>query len=114
MIVEPRSRSSSPRRPVLARTTPFSQHDVDVHGMRMRYIDVGPTGDGGDVSTLPLLMLHGHTSRIEEYDDIVPHLARTHRVLVPDLPGCGYSDKPNRAYSLQLYEDSVLQFLDEL
>jgi pimeloyl-ACP methyl ester carboxylesterase len=93
--------------------TPFAQHDVDVHGMRIRYIDVGPT-DRDAAAAPPLLLLHGHTSRIEEYDDFVPHLAKTHRVIVPDLPGCGYSDKPNRAYSLQLYEDTVLGFLDEL
>lgn len=81
--------------------------------MRLRYIDVGPTdrdAEGGP----PMLLLHGHTSRIEEYDDFVPILARRHRVLVPDLPGCGYSDKPNAPYSLQLYEDTLLGFLDAL
>jgi 2-hydroxy-6-oxonona-2,4-dienedioate hydrolase len=85
---------------------------VEVLGMRLRYIDVGPTEAPRD--PLPLVLIHGHTSRIEEYDDLVPHLAQTRRVLVPDLPGCGYSDKPNRPYSLQLYEDSVLGFLDAL
>lgn len=81
--------------------------------MRLRYVDVGPTERDGD-DTTPLLLVHGHTSRIEEYDDLVPHLARRHRVLVVDLPGCGYSDKPNQAYTLQLYEDTLLGFLDAL
>lgn len=80
--------------------------------MRLRYIDVAPTSP--DPSPTPLLLVHGHTSRIEEYDDLVPHLARSHRVLVVDLPGCGYSDKPNSPYSVQLYEDTLLGFLDAL
>lgn len=80
--------------------------------MRLRYIDVGPTSK--DATGETLLLLHGHTSRIEEYDEIVPILAEQHRVLVPDLPGCGYSDKPNHAYSLQMYEDTLLGFLDRL
>ena len=80
--------------------------------MRLRYIDVAPTTQ--DASATPLLMVHGHSSRIEEYDEVVPHLARTHRVVVVDLPGCGYSDKPNKPYSLELYEDVLLGFLDAL
>lgn len=80
--------------------------------MRLRYVDVGPTATPQPAHTL--LLVHGHASRIEEYDDLVPHLARTHRVLVPDLPGCGYSDKPKGPYSLRLYEDALLGFLDAL
>jgi pimeloyl-ACP methyl ester carboxylesterase len=80
--------------------------------MRLRYIDVPPTGP--DPSPLPLLLVHGHISRIEEYEDFVPHLAKSHRVLVADLPGCGYSDKPNAPYSLRLYEDALLGFLDQV
>lgn len=81
--------------------------------MRLRYIDVGPTEPDADPGP-PLLLVHGHVSRIEEYDEIVAPLARRHRVLVPDLPGCGYSDKPNQPYSLQTYEDALLGFLDRL
>lgn len=82
-------------------------------GLRLRYIDVGPTDPHRP--GMPLLLIHGHTSRIEEYDDLVPHLAVHHRVLVCDLPGCGYSDKPpGRAYTLRLYEDVLLAFLDAL
>lgn len=100
------------KRPVRVRSTPHEQRDLDVLGLRIRYIDVGPT-EPGRVG-VPLLLIHGHTSRIEEYDELVPHLARHHRVLVCDLPGCGYSDKPRHRYTLRFYEDVLLAFLDRL
>lgn len=98
-------------RPLRAPATKYEQRDVTVHGLRLRYIDVAPTGHEDDD---PLLLIHGHSSRIEEYEALIPHLAKRRRVLVPDLPGSGYSDKPARAYDLRFFEDALLGFLDEL
>jgi pimeloyl-ACP methyl ester carboxylesterase len=97
-------------RPRRAGSTPFPQGDVEVLGHRLRFIDVRAAEEEGP----PLLLVHGHSSRIEEYDELVPVLAGRRRILVPDLPGSGYSDKPDRPYSLGLYEDSLLGFLDAL
>jgi pimeloyl-ACP methyl ester carboxylesterase len=92
------------------RATPFEQRDLELDGLRLRYIDVGPERrDRGVVVLIP-----GHTSRIEEYDGLVPALSRSHRVLVLDFPGSGYSDKPQREYDLRLYEDTLVGFLDAL
>jgi len=81
---------------------------VTVDGVRLRYVDVRPARE----DDLPVLLIHGHGSRLEEYEDLVPHLGRGRRVLVPDLPGSGYSDKPLRRYDLTFLEDSLLGFLD--
>jgi pimeloyl-ACP methyl ester carboxylesterase len=110
--VPPSAPARSLTRPRRAPVTPHEQRDVTVHGLRLRYIDVAPKDGEHDA---PLLLIHGHSSRLEEYDALVPHLAKRRRVLVPDLPGSGYSDKPGDArYSLALYEDSLLGFLDAL
>ncbi len=98
------------RRPKLAPATHHEQRDALVYGLRLRYIDVRPTRLEED---LPLLLIHGHSSRLEEYDALLPHLTRRRRVLVPDLPGSGYSDKPDCRYDLRLFEDALLGFLDE-
>jgi pimeloyl-ACP methyl ester carboxylesterase len=98
-----------PKRPLRVRATRFPQRDIEVHGLRLRYVDVSPREDAG---TLPLLMVHGLSSRIEEYDAMAEALSRRHRVLVVDLPGSGYSDKPDRPYSLRFFEDTLLGFLD--
>jgi len=97
-------------RPRQALATRHEQRDVNVYGLRLRYIDVRPTGDEDD---LPLLLIHGHSSRLEEYDALLPYVAKRRRVLVPDLPGSGYSDKPDCRYDLRLLEDVLLGFLDE-
>jgi 2-hydroxy-6-oxonona-2,4-dienedioate hydrolase len=105
-----------PSRPGRARATPFAQRDLSVAGLRVRYVDVGPVfrAEGTAQAVLPVLLIPGHTSRVEEYDGIVPALARRRRVLVLDFPGSGYAEKPDRPYSLRLYEDTVLGFLDAL
>jgi pimeloyl-ACP methyl ester carboxylesterase len=96
-------------RPVQAPATKHEQRDVTVHGMRLRYVDV-PARTESDAP--PLLLVHGHSSRLEEYEALVDHLAARRRVLVPDLPGSGYSDKPDREYTLRFLEDTLLGFLD--
>jgi pimeloyl-ACP methyl ester carboxylesterase len=92
--------------------TPFAQQDTRVGGLRIRFIDVGPTGDAPD--PLPLVLIPGHTSRIEEYDGLVERLAPHRRIVVLDFPGSGYAEKPDRAYSLALYEDTLIALLDQL
>ena len=100
-------------RPELVRATPFTQRDVQILGLRVRYIDVGPSAAPADGAPA-LLLIPGHTSRIEEYDGLGPILARRHRVVVLDYPGSGYAEKPDREYSLALYEDISTGLLDAL
>ena len=79
---------------------------IDLGGLRLRYLDVG---DGP-----PLLVIPGHTSRIEGFAELVPHLVDHHRVLILDCPGSGESAKPVRRYDLRFYEDTLVGFLDAL
>jgi pimeloyl-ACP methyl ester carboxylesterase len=44
----------------------------------------------------------------------IEYFARTHRVLAPDLLGCGQSDRPTLPYDLNLYADLVHGFLESL
>ncbi len=106
------SSGPGPTRPTAVPATPFEQRDARVGGLRLRYIDVGPT-DGGSTAEV-VVLIPGHTSRIEEYDGLVPMLSRRRRVLVLDFPGSGYADKPEREYNLAFYEDTLMGFLDAL
>ncbi|WP_426575012.1 alpha/beta fold hydrolase [Aquihabitans sp. McL0605] len=85
---------------------------VEIDGMRLRCLDVGPTetADPG----LPLLIIPGHTARIEGFLPMIGALAAHHRVVVADLPGSGESDKPVRRYTVAFYRDTLLALLDHL
>ncbi len=99
-------------RPAAVAGSRFPQLDVEVEGCSLRYVDTGPTA--ATTSGPPLIVIPGHTSRIEGYDELSSTLAERHRVLILDLPGSGYADKPERRYDLELYEDAIVGFLDAL
>jgi 2-hydroxy-6-oxonona-2,4-dienedioate hydrolase len=102
---------SPPGRPLLVPATKHEQHDATVlDGLRLRYIDVRPRDESGP----PVVLLHGLASRLEEYEDLVDRLRPNRRIVVMDLPGNGYSDKPERPYTLSFLEDAVLSLLDQL
>lgn len=70
---------------------PFEPHYVEVDGLRMHFVDVGPR----DAS--PVLLLHGEPSWSFLYRHMIPELvAKGHRAVAPDLIGFGKSDKPTR------------------
>lgn len=46
--------------------------------------------DGGDGP--PIVLLHGHGEFAATWARVIPDLARTHRLVAPDLPGHGASD----------------------
>lgn len=76
----------------------FKPHYLPVEtGLRMHYLDEGKTE--GPV----VLLLHGEPTWSYLYRKMIPELAHTFRVVVPDLIGFGKSDKPTetRAYTYQ-------------
>ena len=100
-----------PARPLAVTATRHEQRDATVlGGLRLRYVDVRPDTE----VAAPLVLLHGIASRIEEYEELVEEVRPGRRVVVMDLPGNGYSDKPARRYTLRLLEDAVLALLDRL
>jgi pimeloyl-ACP methyl ester carboxylesterase len=102
--------AAPPWRPIGVSATRHEQRDATVGGLRLRYVDVRPREENAP----PLVLLHGLASRLEEYEDLVEWLRAGRRIVVMDLPGNGYSDKPARRYTLGLLEDAVLGLLDRI
>ncbi len=89
----------------------FSPNYLEVHNMRMHYVDEGPSNAD------PVLMLHGEPSWSYLYRHMIPVCAAAgHRVIAPDLIGFGKSDKPVNLedYSFQSHMDWMQAFIDEL
>jgi haloalkane dehalogenase len=80
----------------------FSPHYIEIGGLRIHYVDVGPE------EAEPVLMLHGEPSWSYLYRKMIPIIAAAgYRAIVPDLLGFGRSDKPARRedYTYQLHVD---------
>jgi pimeloyl-ACP methyl ester carboxylesterase len=62
----------------------------------------------------PLVLLHGLTDSHRSWRSVLPGLAKNRRVLVPDLPGCGLSSRPDASYSLEWQAEVMAAWLDAL
>ena len=62
----------------------------------------------------PLVLLHGLNDSHRTWRKVLPELAKTRRVLVPDLPGCGLSGRPDACYSLDWQARVMNAWLDAL
>ncbi len=79
--------------------------------LRVHYLDEGPAGAD------PVLLLHGEPSWSFLYRKMIPVLVSAgNRVIAPDLPGFGRSDKPSRRedYTYQRHVDWMQAVLDQL
>lgn len=89
----------------------FAPNYVDVDGLRMHYVDAGPS------NVSPVLMIHGEPSWSYLYRKMIPIVAAAgYRVIAPDLIGFGRSDKPvNREdYTYQRHVDWMRGFIETL
>jgi pimeloyl-ACP methyl ester carboxylesterase len=62
-----------------------------------------------------VLLVHGIYAGASsyEYRKLFPLLAETHRVVAFDLLGCGLSERPNLAYSAELFVEQIVDALGE-
>jgi pimeloyl-ACP methyl ester carboxylesterase len=79
---------------------------IDVGGVRIHHVDVGPP------EAPALLLLPGIVATHRYYRGNIGALAERYRVLAPDLPGFGRSDKPDAPYSTAWFVEQVRRFLD--
>jgi len=95
---------------------PFAPNYVEdlarVPGARLHYVD-----EGDSVSDEVFLCLHGAPTWSYLYRKMIPVFAEAgHRVVAPDLIGCGRSDKLARQsdYSFHLHREVLLEFVQRL
>lgn len=83
--------------------TVFPRHQVDLYGTRMSFVDEGE----GD----PVVLLHGITCSAASWNRLMPALAERHRVIVPDLPGHGWSTRARGDHSIAAFALHVRDLL---
>lgn len=71
---------------------------LEVEGLKLHYMDEGPTEQGGaqDGGGMPIVLLHGNGAMAEDFvaSGLLHRLARHHRVIAFDRPGFGHTPRP--------------------
>ena len=83
--------------------------DVSARGARIRFVEAG--------AGPPLLLVHDFAATRETWSAALTRLAGTFRVIAPDLPGFGGSEKPDPqryAYGWDAFADSLFDLLAAL
>ncbi|HAR63374.1 MAG: hypothetical protein DKM50_08935 [Candidatus Margulisiibacteriota bacterium] len=80
---------------------------INIEGRNVHYIEKGAGPD--------LILIHDIGGSAESFMPVIDKLSKRFHVLVPDLLGHGYTDKPKDVpYSIQTYDDFLVQFLSAL
>jgi pimeloyl-ACP methyl ester carboxylesterase len=78
------------------------ERDLTASGVRLRLAELG--------SGKPIVLLHGPFVDHTCWDGLLPQLAESHRVIAPDLPGFGSSEKPPVArfpYGVNAFAEAI-------
>jgi len=80
---------------------------TEIDGNKIRYLEEG-------TSKNTLILLHGLGASAERWEDVIPLFAKKFRVIVPDLIGFGYSDKPSIDYTTDYFAEFMSKFVEKV
>ncbi len=83
-----------------------THHTADVDGLRMHFVTAG--------SGEPVVLLHGFPETWYAWRKVIPALAARHRVIAPDLRGCGDTDRPDGTFDQRTAADDVHRLVRRL
>jgi 2-hydroxy-6-oxonona-2,4-dienedioate hydrolase len=80
---------------------------VEIDGNKIRYLE---SGDSKKI----LVLIHGLGASAERWSNVIPKFAKHYHVIVPDLIGFGYSDKPIVDYTPDFFSTFLGKFFEVL
>jgi pimeloyl-ACP methyl ester carboxylesterase len=80
--------------------SPAESRYSSLDGARIHYESYGKGREA-------LVLIHGWSCSIDYWRDLIPDLSKRSRVIAIDLPGHGLSDKPQLAYTMDLFARAV-------
>ena len=92
--------------PHATRALPVSHHSVDVNGIRMHYATAGPEE--------AVVLVHGLPEIWFAWRKIIPAPAARYEVIVPDLRGCGDTDRPDAPFDKCTAAEDLHQLVQHL
>jgi pimeloyl-ACP methyl ester carboxylesterase len=82
---------------------------ASIEGMRLHWAELGDA-----TATVPVVLLHGMLDAHLTWRTVASTLAVDRRVLMPDLPGCGWSERPDASYEISWHARVIACWLDTL
>jgi pimeloyl-ACP methyl ester carboxylesterase len=90
----------------------------DLPGVRHDYVDAGGlrthVAFAGPEDAPPILLVHGWPQHWWAWRHVIPGLAKRLHVIVPDLRGHGWTDRPEAGYAKEQLATDLLALLDVL
>jgi 2-hydroxy-6-oxonona-2,4-dienedioate hydrolase len=80
---------------------------INIEGNKIRYLEAE-----GSKSTI--VLIHGLGASAERWEYVIPLFNKHYRVIVPDLIGFGYSDKPLVDYTTDFFSNFLAKFLEKI
>lgn len=86
---------------------------IKIDNCYIRFIDTyGAKGNKSDDKSI--LLLHGLGGSLERWSKIIPFFSNNYRLIIPDIVGFGYSDKPHVEYSIEFFIKFIENFIQAL
>jgi len=80
---------------------------INIDGNKIRYLEAG-----GFKKTI--VLIHGLGASAERWEFVIPLFNKQYSVIVPDLIGFGYSDKPLVDYTSDFFSNFLANFLEKI
>jgi pimeloyl-ACP methyl ester carboxylesterase len=87
-------------------TRPFARHLTRAGGVHIHWAEAG--------LGRATVMLHGFCDSHRTWRKVMPALSRSRRLLLPDLPGHGLSDRPDAPYTVAWYAAIIGAWVDAI
>jgi pimeloyl-ACP methyl ester carboxylesterase len=84
-------------------------HFIEVAGVRLHWAEIGKAS-----AAPPIVLIHGLNNSCLSWSQVGSLLAGDRRVLMPDLPGHGQSERPNVGYELDWYAHVMARWLEAI
>ncbi len=78
---------------------------IQIEGHKIRYLESGSSRE-------TLVLVHGLGASAERWNRVMPTFSQDYHVIVPDLIGFGYSDKPLVDYTPEFFSEFLRNFFE--
>jgi pimeloyl-ACP methyl ester carboxylesterase len=92
----------------------FDHRKTNVFGHSIHYLVCGEVDSSQSDPKETLILLHGIGASAERWLKVIPILSKNFKIIVPDIIGFGYSEKPILEYTIDYFVKFLHEFLSVL